>query len=99
MSFNPDPLKPAEKIVFSFKSTNVVHPPLFFNGSQVKQVTSHKHLGLILVPNLSFAQHNNEKILKARKWIDIIKHLNLLHTNYNLRNYSLSITKLPNEYS
>ena len=75
MSFNPDPLKPAEEIVFSHKITKVVHPPLYFNGSLVKQVSSHKHLGLILDSKLSFAQHINEKIQKGRKWIGIIKHL------------------------
>ena len=46
MSFNPDPTKSAEEIIFSHKRTRPVHPPLFFNNIEVKQVNDHKHLGL-----------------------------------------------------
>ena len=75
MSFNPDPTKPAEEILFSQKKNPVVHPPLFFNGVEVKRVTEHKHLGLILDPLLNFAAHIKEKSAKARKGIGLIKHL------------------------
>ena len=75
MSFNPDPTKPAEEILFSHKRSSPVHPPLFFNGVEVKRVTEHKHLGLILDPKLKFAAHINEKSAKARKGIGMIKHL------------------------
>ena len=75
MSFNPDPTKPAEEILFSQKKSTVHHPPLFFNGSEVKRVTDHKHLGLILDPKLNFAAHINEKAGIARKGIGLIKHL------------------------
>ena len=75
MSFNPDPTKPAEEILFSHKRKPIAHPPLFFNGIQVKRVNEHKHLGLILDPLLNFAAHFKEKIAKARKGIGIIKHL------------------------
>ena len=75
MSFNPDPTKQAEEIVFSHKLIKPVHPPLFFNDIEVKRVNDHKHLGLILDHKLSFAKHLNEKISTARKGIGIIKHL------------------------
>ena len=75
MSFNPDPTKPAEEILFSRKRHPVTHPPLFFNGIEVKRVNEHKHLGLILDPLLNFACHFKEKIANARKGIGIIKHL------------------------
>ena len=75
MSFNPDPTKPAEEILFSHKRRPITHPPLFFNGVEVKRVSEHKHLGLILDPLLNFASHFNEKIAKARKGIGLIKHL------------------------
>ena len=77
MSFNPDPTKPANEILFSQKRSSPAHPPLFFNGVEVKRVTEHKHLGLILDPQLKFAAHINEKSAKARKGIGIIKHLRL----------------------
>ena len=75
MSFNPDPTKPAEEILFSQKRSSPVHPPLFFNGVEVKRVVEHKHLGLILDPKLNFAAHINEKSANARKGIGMIKHL------------------------
>ena len=34
-----------------------------------------KHLGFILDSKLSFEKHRNEKIIKAKKYIGIIKHL------------------------
>ena len=36
----------------------------------------HKHLGLILEPNLSFEKHLYERMVKAKKNIRIIKYLN-----------------------
>ena len=53
MSFNPDPTKPAEEILFSHKSIKPYHPPLFINGLEVKRVNEHTHLGLILDSKLS----------------------------------------------
>ena len=75
MSFNPDLTKPAEEILFSHKKNRSYHPPLFFNNNEVKRVTDHKHLCLILGPKLSFLKHITEKVGIARKGIGIIKHL------------------------
>ena len=75
MSFNPDPSKQAEEIIFSHKRNNPDHPPIHFNNIEVKRVTDHKHLGLNLDPKLSFTKHITEKIGIARKGIGIIKHL------------------------
>ena len=75
MSFNPDPTKQAEEILFSVKNSRTDHPPLYFNGIEVKRVSEHKHLGLILDSKLTFVKHINEKISIARKWIGVIKHL------------------------
>ena len=77
MSFNPDPTKPAEEILFSQKSVEVFHPPLFFNGIEVKRVSEHKHLGLTLDPKLNFAAHIKEKSSTAKKGIGLIKHLRM----------------------
>ena len=75
MEFNPDPTKQAAEVLFSCKRTKPSHPPIFFNGSEVAKEEEQKHLGLILRPNLSFKKHLNEKIIKAKKYIGIIKHL------------------------
>ena len=75
MSFNPDPSKPAEEILFSCKRKKTDHPPIFFNNLEVKRVNDHKHLGLILDSKLSFAKHISEKVSTARKGIGVIKDL------------------------
>ena len=75
MCFNPDPTKPAEEVIFSMKKDKSVHPPIYFDGKQVKRVNCHKHLGLILDSKLTFSKHINEKISIARKWIGVIKNL------------------------
>ena len=73
MSFNPDPTKPAEEILFSHKTSERNHPPLYFNGIEVKRVSEHKHLGLILDPKLNFAAHLREKSATAKKGIGLMK--------------------------
>ena len=76
MKFNPDPTKQAAEILFSCKRSTVDHPQIYFNTSAVTRVQEHKHLGLILEPSLSFINHVNDKIMKAKKNVGIIKHLN-----------------------
>ena len=75
MSFNPDPTKPAEEILFSVKRNSPLHPPIYYNGIEVKRVPTHKHLGLIFDPKLSFTSHVDEISATARKGIGLIKHL------------------------
>ena len=75
MEFNPDPSKQATKILFSCKRNRPIHPSLFFNGTVVPKVNEQKHLGLILDSKLSVERHVNEKIIKAKKCIGIIRYL------------------------
>ena len=75
MEFNPDPTKQASEVLFSCKKSSPNHPQLFFNGTVVSKVNDQKHLGLILDPGLSFVKHLNEKMIKAKKNIGLIKHV------------------------
>ena len=43
MSFNPDPSKPAQEIIFSCKLQKSTHPPLSFNNSTITQSVTQKH--------------------------------------------------------
>ena len=47
MSFNPDPIKQAQEIIFSRKTSKRNHPGLVFNNNIVNLTTNHKHLGMI----------------------------------------------------
>ena len=57
MSFNPDPSKEANEVLFSGKINANPHPNLFFNGTKVNRVVSQKHLGITLDEKLSFNEH------------------------------------------
>ena len=75
MSFNPDPNKQATELLFSCKKKPVTHPVLTFNNSPIVKVKHHKHLGLTLQHNLNFDKHLNEKMIKAKKIICLIRNL------------------------
>ena len=75
MEFNPDPTKQATEVLFSCKKSSPNHPQLIFNGIAVAKVNDQKHLGLILDSRLSFEKHINEKIMKSKKNVGILKHL------------------------
>ena len=62
LEFNPDLLKQASEVVFSCKNNVQNHPQIISNGTVVAKVKEQKHLGLILVSNLSF-----EKLCKNQK--------------------------------
>ena len=79
MSFNPDPKKQAQEVVFSRKSKATSHPPLIFNNNNIMQAASHKHLGIILDTRLSFEKHLETVLYKTNKTIGLIRKLqNLL---------------------
>ena len=75
MEFNPDPSKQATEVLFSCKKVKPNHPQLTFHGTIVTKINDQKHLGLTLDSKLYFEKHVNEKIVKAKKNIGVIKHL------------------------
>ena len=48
MSFNPDPSKQAQEVIFSRKTKKEYYPPLAFNNNNVLETNSQKHLGVVL---------------------------------------------------
>ena len=75
MECNPDPTKQATEVLFSFEKFSLNHPKLIFDGTYVVKVNEQKHLGLILDSRLTFERHINERIIKAKKNLGIIKYL------------------------
>ena len=67
MSFNPDPTKQAQEIIFSRKTSQRNHPGLMFNNSIVNVTTLHKHLGMIFDSRLSFDEHLKSVLKKKVK--------------------------------
>ena len=75
MSFNPDPTKQAQEVIFSRKIEKPLHIPLNFNNTNVKQTVFQNHLGLILDSQLSFEEHLKTIFSKANKTIGLIRKL------------------------
>ena len=72
VSFSP---QKTESMLISNKKIKINHPPLYFNGVQIKEVTEHKHVGVTLCNNLSWSSHLNETELKSNKRLDILKYV------------------------
>ena len=63
MSFNPDPSKPAQEVIFSRKLKTVPHPTITFNNNSLSLCTAQKHLGLALESKLTFNSKHIKHVL------------------------------------
>ena len=72
MSFNPNPSKKAQKVIFSLEVNNVLHPPLAFDNVDGGQIRSQKHLGMFLDFKLSFNEHLQTVFAKFNRGIAIL---------------------------
>ena len=70
MSFNPDPTKQAQELIFSRKVQTTNHPPLFFNV--IPKTTHQKDLGIFLHSKLNFSEHLKTIFQKTNKTIGIL---------------------------
>ena len=73
MSFNLDPTKQAQEIIFSPKTLKRNHPGLMFNNNIVNLTTVHKHLGMIFDSKLSFDEHLKSVLKKLVKLLVCFK--------------------------
>ena len=78
MSFNPDPSKQAQEVIFSRKLKNVSHPPLVFNNANVSSCKSQKHLGILLDSKLTFEEHYKTILSKTNRTIGLLRKLQSL---------------------
>ena len=75
MTFNPDRSKQAQEVIFSRKLKKATLPPLLFSNNNVLQVSSQKHLGVILDIKLTFEEHLKKVLIKANKTIGLLRKL------------------------
>ena len=75
MSFNRDPNKQAQEVIFSRKLKKFCHSSLRFNNNNVSQASSQKHLGLTLDNRLTFDQHLTNVSNKISKTIGLLRKL------------------------
>ena len=92
MSFNPDPSKQTQEVIFSRKIQKTCHLSIYFNNKSVKQVRSQKHLGLILDNKLDFQEHFKNILNKVNKTIGLLQKLqNILPREPLLTIYKLFV--------
>ena len=75
MSFNPDPSKQAQEVIFSRKCTKEDHPLIHFNDMAVTQTTAQKHISLYLDEKLNYNTHIKGKLSKVYKGIELLRNL------------------------
>ena len=78
MSFNPDPSKQAQEVIFSQKSKKEPHLPLVFNNANASQCKSQKHLGIILDSKLTFEDRYKTVLIKTNRTIGLLRKLKSL---------------------
>jgi hypothetical protein len=64
-----------EEMIISNRRHRVAHPPLNLNGTPIKQVQHHKHLGLTLSHDLSWTEHIKQVVDKATRRLGIMRTL------------------------
>ena len=72
VSFNP---QKTETLLISRKANQTYHPPLYFDGIPIQEVTNHKHVGLIFNNTCHWGQHIDYIIDKACKKLNILRSL------------------------
>ena len=75
MVTNEYPENKTESMLISRKLNKPVHPPLFMQEVQIAEVSSHKHLGLILSNDCTWHQHIDYIAKKAWNRINIMRKL------------------------
>ena len=61
--------------ILSRKPDNNIHPPLYFDNTQVKEVTNHKHLGLLFNNTCHWGEHIEMITSKANKKLNVLRTL------------------------
>ena len=75
MSFNPNPSKQPQDVIFSRKPQNLNHDSIYSDHNLVQQAPSQKHLAMHLDTKLSFQQHLDDIMRKVDKTIGLLHKL------------------------
>ena len=92
MSFNGDPSKEAQEVIFCRKTKKEYHPHLGFNNNNVSEANWYNHLGVFLDDRLSFEYHLKIILNKVDKTIGLLSKLqNILRISAQLTLYKIFI--------
>ena len=73
MSFNTDPSKQAQEVIFSKKYAKEDHPATYFSDMLVTPTTIEKQIGVYLDEKLNYNTHIKEKLSKVYKGIVLLR--------------------------
>ena len=73
MSFNSEPLKQSQEVIFTQKLQKIDYFPLHFNGSSVKETCKQNHLGMLLDFKLDFQEHCKSLLKKVNKTFALLR--------------------------
>ena len=82
MSFNPEPTKQAQEVIFSKKTIKKIYPKLFFNNFPVSKFDSQKHLRLHLDSKLSLDIHIKTILTKVNGNIGLLRKFHSYYLQY-----------------
>ena len=71
-------------MLFLIKQIQILLPPIILNGTNLKSVYSHKHLGLILTKKMTWSEHILSFTNKAKKRIHLLSAF-----RYSMSRYAL----------
>ena len=75
MSFNPEPLKQAQEVIFTRKLQKKDYPPLYFNDSSVKETCAQKQPRMLLDFRLDFQEHRKSLLNYVSKTVSLLRKL------------------------
>ena len=94
VNFNPSKTK-----CMTISNKKVEHPPLYFDNTELKTVTEHKHIGLTFTNNLSWTPHVNDIVHKASKMCDVLRKLQYQIDRLSLETIYFSFIRPTLEYA
>ena len=71
--FNPDPNKPVQAVLFSWKKKTSIHPVVSPNDIQVEKSSYQKHFDVFLDEKITFKHHIDHTPFKVNRDIEVIK--------------------------
>ena len=74
----------SESLLISRKANKPYHAPLLMNNEPIKEVTSHKHLGIFLSSDGTWHEHTNYITAKAWIRINVMRKLKFLLDRHSL---------------
>ena len=86
-------------MIFSWERNKPYHPPVLMNQTQIEEVTSHKHLGLIYSNDCTFLEHLD--FIKTKAWgrINIMRKLKFKLDRRSVQAINFSFKRPVIEYS